>query len=303
MKQVLSFFLFVNLLVISSCTSSPNYQKKADDYIQSKNIQNSIIKTNLFGTQKNIIYTTESGVMLYDLVSDSLTKIISQDDINDWKYFQDSEGSTLLLISDQYVTLWENSFSSETVSFAEQLEGTISQKVSDSNNLFITTSTQERYKISLYNGDYIAIMTIGEYLEENKIRENIIYKIFDDFDRSCLFYKPSGFLFSGDLLCYDATTGKTYTYPDCWSVHGMTDDGTAIVIYSKNDGEYLLNKIDTYTCKSEIIARGSEIKTYQGGYLVKKYDLTEEYYDGNCFRREKPQPQGILSGLFDALFN
>lgn len=290
-KVLLAIFLMISAI---SCT---NYEEKAATFIKDNKISNKIILKKTDSSPRYIIYTKSDRVFSYNLENDNVDELFKQDWISSWKVVNlSAEVKLLIVFSDDYASAWRMEYTPKNLE--KIIAGNYYEDDLDTNILYFTNNRKERFKFDLKNGKTAKILSIGEYLTKEKIKEAVIKKMYDDENRSMVFYKPSD-LFKSDLICYNAFDGRTYTYKDCYSILKETE--YYLFISTKKDGDYSLVRIDTYTGRSETVAKGSDIRLYKQGFIVKKYDLTEEYYDEEGVLAEKPETKGIISSLFDYL--
>lgn len=284
------------MFFVISCT---NYEEIAASFIRDNKIANKVILKKTESSPRYIIYSKSDKVLSYNLENKQTDELFKQDWITSWKVVHlSNEVKLLIVFSDDYASAWRMNYSPQN--FEKIIAGNFYEDDSDSDVLIFTNNKNERFRFNVKNGYSNRILSIGEYLTKEKIKEGKIEKIYDDERRSLVFYKPTG-MFKGDLFCYNAFNGHKYKYEDCLSILKITDD--YLFISTKKEGDYSLVRIDAFTGKCNTVVSGADILLYKDGFLVKKYDLTEEYYDEEGHLSSKPETKGIISSIFDYLMN
>lgn len=285
--------LFVSLMC--SCT---NYEKKAQEFISKSHLEEKIVFRKLSDSPYGVLYIGEFGACFHDLKNDSDKLVIEQKGIVKWSSTQTGDSNiSIMTLSDSYGKVSDLSYGYGAINASTKLEGYVNIDEIGKKYVF-TDSNGSRTAYDSVTGVCKHIKSIGDYLTDHQIYENRIYKIYDSPNRNCLFYDEPGVIFNSTFRYYDALSGREAEYENCCLVFGETTDHMSLIVSIKSEGFYLLKKIDTYTGVATQITKGSSISPYQGGYLVKQYDLTEEYYDGNGNKAPKPTSQ-FLESLID----
>jgi len=223
-KILLCVFIFAN-------TSCVDYQKKAEQYIATNSLSNNIIFTHIEYSPYCLAFVNDSGIFIYNVKTEEQSNLLRFSGIKGWSsYSIDKLTNRIFAITGEEGILLDVHLSNTSFSTSIILQGNIRKSYKYDDKYVLTDKNCANYLISLKYGDYHKTPSVRDFLEEKQIKESEIFKIYDSQDRSCIFYKPSGYFFTGTFFYYDALSGDLFTYDNCYTVYDETDDGESIII-------------------------------------------------------------------------
>lgn len=291
--------LIAALLCVMFCSScAVDYVERATSYKQQNSITTRyIVKEELNNSPRFILCLNNRNLVLYDLQKQKENTISKMDSMNSFEMVQDTWHTITFFIhnSDNNLKFFTLNLR-DRFSVYEQNLGTICD--SNDNYYCVKGMDGERYKISRSTGESSVVLSIEEYLMENKISQSDIHDL--DHDANVLVYSKYNIFEGNRIIHYNANFGVETESPLSSSFLNLSPDKTLFFLDVYNDDEHKLMTLNKYSGEINLLASGASkiSKVLEGGYLVKQFDLSEIYFDPYGNRGEKPREKGFFEYVF-----